>query len=83
MRTVVCRPVCALSTTAGGLGALDFHFKLASLHIQWMRLPLDNPSKWRHFAKFWLDRAPSTFVLEVLTCLNVPVSGIPISKIPS
>ena len=57
MTTLVCRPVCTLPTTAGGLGALDFDLKVASLHIQWMgRLPLDDPSKWRLFARFWLDR---------------------------
>ena len=79
MRTLVRRPVCTLPTTARGLGALDFDFEVASLHIQWMRiLPLDDPSKWRHFAKFWLDRVASPFGWEeVLAGLNVSVSGWP------
>ena len=80
MRTLVRRPVCTLPTTAGGLGALDFDLKVASLHIQWMgRLPLDDPSKWRLFARFWLDRVALPFGgwEEILNGLNVPVSGIP------
>ena len=80
MRTLVRRPVCTLSTTAGGLGGLDFDFKVASLHFQCMRrLPLDDPSKWRNFAKFWLDRVASPFGWEeIVAGLNVPVFGIPI-----
>ena len=80
MRTLVRRPVCTLPTTAGGLGALDFDLKVASLHIQWMgRLPLDDPSKWRLFARFWLERVSLPFGgwEEILNGLNVPVSGIP------
>ena len=67
-------------TTAGGLGALDFDFKVASLHIQWVRrLPLDDPSKWRLFTKFWLDRVASPFGWEeILAGLNVLVPSIPI-----
>ena len=74
MRTQVRRPMCTLSTTAGGLGAPDFDLKVASLHIQWMgRLPLDDPSKWRLFARFWLDRVASQFG----GWEEMPVSGIP------
>ena len=80
MRTLVRRTVCTLPTASGGLGALDFDLKVASLHIQWMRrLPLDEPSKWRLFAKFWLDRAASPFGgwEDILKGLHVSASGIP------
>ena len=80
MRTLVRRPVCTLPTASGGLGALDFDLKVASLHVQWMRrLPLDEPSKWRLFAKFRLDRAASPFGgwEDILKGLNVSSSGIP------
>ena len=61
-RTLVRRPVCTLPTTASGMGALDFDLKFASLHIQWMgRLPLDDPSKCRLLALFWLDRVGLPF----------------------
>ena len=61
-RTLVRRPVCTLPTTASGLGALDLDLKVASLHIQWMgRLPLDDPSKCRLLALFWLDRVGLPF----------------------
>ena len=80
MRTLVRRPLCTVFTTVGRLGALDFDFKVASLHIQWMRrLPLGEPSKWLLFAKLWLERVASPFGWqEFLAGLNVPVSGIPI-----
>ena len=80
MRTLVRRPVCMLPTASGGLGALDFDLKIASLQVQWMRrMPLDEPSKWRLFAKFWLDRAASPFGgwEDILKGLNVSASGIP------
>ena len=43
------------------------------------RLPLDYPSKWRLFARFWLDRVVLPFGgwEKILNGLNVPVSGIP------
>ena len=72
--------MCTLPTTASGLGALDFDLKVASLHIQWMgRLPLDDPSKSRLLALFWLDRLGLPFGgwEEILNGLNVPVSGTP------
>ena len=78
MPTLVRRPVCTLFTTSSGLGKLDFDLKVASLHIQWMwRLPLNDPSKCRLFAKFWFDRVTSLFGgwEEILNGLNV--SGIP------
>ena len=62
MITLARRPVCTFPTTAGELGALDFDLKVASLHILWIgRLPLDDPSKWLLFARFWLDRVTLPF----------------------
>ena len=67
------------------IGALDFDLKVASLHIQLMgRLPLDYPSTWRLFARFWLDRVALPFGgwKEILNGLNVPVYGIPTFYVP-
>ena len=48
------------------------------------RLPLDYPSTWRLFARFWLDRVALPFGgwEEILNGLNVPVSGLPTFYVP-